>query len=85
MHGSEQRDVRIAVETDRYRIVGNVVLPREGYRSRLTDFLNGGEREFIAMTEVEVDSLDRPGEPVRTDFIALSRHHIVIARELTRG
>lgn len=74
--------MRIAVETDRYRVVGSVVLPREGYRSRLTDFLNGGEREFIAVTDVEMESLDRPGQPMRSDFIALSRRHIVLAMEL---
>ncbi|MEA2390506.1 MAG: hypothetical protein QOK31_615 [Solirubrobacteraceae bacterium] len=82
VHSTEQREVRIAVETDRYRIVGNVVLPREGYRSRLTDFLNGGEREFMAVTDVEMESLDRPGQPIRTDFIALSRRHVVVAMEL---
>jgi hypothetical protein len=79
---SEQRDVRIAVETDRYRIVGHVLLPREGYRSRLTDFLNAGEREFIAMTDVEMESLDRPGQAVRNEFVALSRRHVVVAMEL---
>jgi len=79
---SEQRDVRIAVETDRYRIVGHVLLPREGYRSRLTDFLNAGEREFIAMTDVEMEPLDRPGQSVRNEFLALSRRHVVVAMEL---
>ena len=36
----EQRDERIIVETDRHRITGLLRLPRDGYRSRLTDYLN---------------------------------------------
>ena len=46
----EQRSERIIVETDRHRITGDLALPADGYRSRLTDYLNASEREFIALS-----------------------------------
>ena len=75
----EHRDERIVVETDRYRITGILRLPRDGYRSRLTDYLNSSERAFIALTDVEVASLER-GSVENHPFLALSLHHVVLAR-----
>jgi hypothetical protein len=78
-----QREERIVVETERYRLTGTVRLPVEGYRSRLTDHLNAGEREFIALTDVEIVSLQTPGGPSsRHGFVALGRRHIVFATSL---
>ena len=45
--GVEHRDERIVVETSNYRITGMLRLPRDGYRSRLTDYLNAAERTFL--------------------------------------
>jgi len=75
----DHRDERIVVETNRYRITGVLRLPRDGYRSRLTDYLNASERAFLALTDVEVAALDglTPGE--HRDFLALSLRHIVLA------
>lgn len=75
----EQREQRIVVETDRYRITGVLSMPRDGYRSRLTDYLNASERAFVALTDVELEPLDGEGEPVRRDFLALSLSHVVLA------
>src|ERR1700761_2908104 len=75
----EQRDERIIVETDRHRITGSLRLPADGYRSRLTDYLNSSEREFLALTDVELTSLQGTPEVQRRDFIALSVRHIVLA------
>lgn len=76
-----QREERIVVETERYRLTGTVRLPVEGYRSRLTDHLNAGEREFLALTDVEIVPLDpaSPVGPERHAFVALGRRHIVFA------
>lgn len=74
----EHVEERITVETARYRITGILRLPRDGYRSRLTDYLNSSERSFIALTEVEVSSLDR-GSIERYPFLALSLQHVVLA------
>ena len=75
----EHRDERIIVETDRHRISGLVRLPVDGYRSRLTDYLNASEREFLALTDVEVTTLNGSARVEQRDFVALSLRHIVLA------
>jgi len=76
----QQREERIVVETERYRLTGTVRMPAEGYRSRLTDLLNAGEREFLVLTDVEISPLDgAAGAPTRHRYVALGRRHIVFA------
>jgi hypothetical protein len=75
----EHRDQRVVVETPRYRISGLLRLPRDGYRSRLTDYLNSPERTYLPLTNVEIMSLDGPPRRERRAFIALSIRHIVLA------
>lgn len=75
----DQRDERICVETQRYRITGNLKLPRDGYRSRMTDFLNANERTFIALTDVEIAPIDGSEEPRREEFVTISRAQITLA------
>ena len=77
----EHRDERIVVETDRYRITGMLRLPRDGYRSRLTDYLNSSERAFLALTDVELVPFDG-GEAERRPFLAVSVSHVVLAMPL---
>jgi hypothetical protein len=77
----EHRDARIVVETDRYRITGMLRLPRDGYRSRLTDYLNSSERAFVALTDVELVPFDG-GEPEQRPFLAVSLNHVVLAMPL---
>jgi hypothetical protein len=73
-----QREERILLETEHCRLIGTVRLPAEGYRSRLTDHLNAGEREFLALTDVA--SLDDPSRPhSHHGYVALGRRHIVFA------
>jgi len=72
----QQRQERIQLETSRHRMTGYVTLSRNGFRSRVSDLLNASEREFIALTEVTVESLDG-GETTQRDFVAVSRQHIV--------
>jgi hypothetical protein len=53
----------------------------EGYRSRTTDFLNGQDTGFIALTEAEVLPVDgSPGEA--RDYVAVGCRHIVALSEL---
>lgn len=75
----ELRDERVVLETARYRVTGLLRLPREGYRSRLTDFLNAGERDFIPLTDVELAPLDGTDAPEHRDFVAVARGQIVLA------
>jgi len=75
----DQRDERIIIETDRHRITGLLRLPADGYRSRLTDYLNGSEQQFLALTDVELTDLERPFKVEKREFIALSVRHVVLA------
>lgn len=74
----EHRDERIELETERHRITGVLRLPREGYRSRVTDYLNSSERDFIALTDAEIAPLDGR-EPERRGLVVLSLRHVVLA------
>ena len=75
----ENRVERVVLETDRHRIVGDLTLPREGYRSRLSDFLNRGELEFIPLVNAEIRSLNGGGATVERSFIAVARTHVLLA------
>jgi hypothetical protein len=83
--GMEHRDERIVVETARHRITGVLRLPRDGYRSRLTDYLNASERDFLALTDVELEPLDGDGPLERRDFVALSLTHVVLVMPAQEG
>jgi hypothetical protein len=74
----EHRAERITAETPRYKITGLLHLPRDGYRSRLTDYLNASERSFLALTDVEIDAVDGTGRVQRRPFLALSLRHVVM-------
>jgi hypothetical protein len=74
----ENRIERVVLETSRHRIVGDLTLPREGYRSRLSDFLNRGDLDFVPLTDAEIVS-DNGGAPARRSFIAVAREHVQLA------
>ena len=72
---------RIILETESHRIEGEVTLPAEGYRSRLSDLLNREGINFIAMENVEVSGLDGKSKSQHLDFIAVARDHVLVAYE----
>jgi hypothetical protein len=73
----ETRVERIVLETPKHRIVGDLTLPREGYRSRLSDFLNRGDLEFIPLVNAEISSNGGPTEG--RSFLAVARGHVQLA------
>ncbi len=73
----DQRSERVLIETDRHRITGSLTLPREGYRSRLTDYLNSADRAFLALTDVTIAPIDG-GSAESRPFLALSLRHVVM-------
>ena len=77
----EQRPQRILAETERYRVKGSLSMARDGYRSRLSDYLNAPERSFLALTDVELIPLGGSGSAEHFDFLALSVNHVVFAVE----
>jgi hypothetical protein len=76
---------RIIAETDRYRITGMLRLPPDGYRSRLSDYLNSPDRTFLALTDVEVEAVGGDGTVERYPFLVLSLRHIVVAMPADEG
>jgi hypothetical protein len=75
------RRMRVQIETERLRIVGTLQLPTEGYRSRVTDFLNSHETGFIALTDAHVTSI-QGNASVAQDFVAVGCRHIAALVEL---
>jgi hypothetical protein len=82
----DSRVERVVFETNRHWIVGDLTLPKEGYRSRLSDFLNRGDLDFIPLVNVEISSVDAQGhEPEKKPFMAIARGHIQLAHPLADG
>ncbi|MCW3012555.1 MAG: hypothetical protein JWO90_2959 [Solirubrobacterales bacterium] len=79
MDRGQHRTERVVLETERHRISGLLTLARDGYRSRVSDLLNAGERDFISLTEVELRRLDGSGGVEQHPFLLVSRRHIVVA------
>ena len=76
------RQEQVIIETDRYRIEGALTLPREGYRSRLSDHVNQGERQFFAMNDCTITALDAPDRVEQRRFVMVARQHIVLVTPL---
>jgi hypothetical protein len=70
---------RIVLETDHHRIVGDLSLPKDGYLSRLSDYLNRDELIFIPLTNAIVAPRDGSGPGAERGFIAVARLHIHLA------
>jgi len=76
------RRLRVRLETERHTIEGTLQLPNEGYRSRMTDFLNSHDSDFLPITDAE---LTWPGGTRGTEihsYLAVSVRHIVLGVEL---
>jgi hypothetical protein len=76
------RRQRVRIETERHAIEGTLQLPDEGYRSRMTDFLNAHEQDFVPVTEAMIEWLDGSRGTERLAYVAISTRHIVIVTEL---
>ena len=72
----------VVLETDRYRIVGEITLPQDGYRNRFSDLLNQDSRYFIPVVNAEISPIDGEGEGVKRHFVMVGRSQIEFAYEL---
>ena len=70
------RKENVTVETDRYLIEGEVTLPREGYRSRLSDHLNRRDQAFFTIQSARVRPLDGSSEGWTAPVLMVGRAHI---------
>jgi hypothetical protein len=76
----EMRIERVCLETDHQLIVGDLHLPREGYLSRLSDYLNRGGDHFVPLSNAEIRPLNgNAAAPERRSFLAVSRDHVTLA------
>jgi hypothetical protein len=79
----ETRTERVVLETPSHRIIGDLTLPREGYRSRLSDFLNRGDVNFLPLVNADVESHNGgSAESLHREFIAVARDHVQLAYPL---
>lgn len=79
------RREKVVVETDRYRIEGDMTLAKEGYRSRLSDHINRRDQEFFTIRDARLSALDGSGRQWQAPVLMLARRHIrliVPAKEL---
>ena len=72
----DHRLENVVVETDRYRIEGKLTLPREGYRSRLSDYVNQRDRDFFAFQDATMTPLGGEGAAQSVPLVA--RRHVVL-------
>ena len=70
------REEKVMLETDRYRITGALTLPREGYRSRLSDYVNQRDREFLTLSDARIQSLDGSSQERTEAFLMIGRSHV---------
>jgi len=70
---------RVVLETDNHRIVGDLSLPKDGYLSRLSDYLNREELIFVPLANAVVGPRDATEPVEERDFVAVARMHIHLA------
>jgi hypothetical protein len=78
----QSRHERVRIETARHEIDATLQLPHEGFRSRLTDFLNTQGDAFLPLTDATVTYLDGSREPEHHDYLALAARQVVLVIEL---
>jgi hypothetical protein len=77
---ADVRRERVVVETEKYKIVGDVTLPAEGFHSRLSDLLNREGVRFIPLINATITGRNGAA-PQERRFIAVARDHIQLAYE----
>jgi hypothetical protein len=68
---------RIVVETDRYRVEGDItLLPHEDNYDALYKYINRSDQEFLYLVNVEVAALDGSGRNFNYPALNLEIRHI---------
>ena len=76
------RHERVRIETARHEIEGTLQLPHEGFRSRMTDFLNTHSDDFLALTDAQVTYLDGSRASEQHEYLALATRQVILVVEL---
>jgi hypothetical protein len=72
----DRRQAHVVVETDRWRIEGELTLPKEGYRSRLSDHVNRRDQEFFTFQDATLTALDGSAPQWKAAVLMVARRHI---------
>jgi hypothetical protein len=82
---TSQRREPVFLETDHYRIEGKLTLPSEGFRSRLSDYVNQGDRDFL-LGRGRVGHADRRRRRAAADRLhARGPRHLRLVLPLSSG
>ena len=76
------RLLRVRLETERHTIEGTLQLPSDGYRSRMTDFLNSHDSDFLPISDAQSAWPGGDRLPEQHAYLAVSVRHIVLGVEL---
>ncbi len=77
-HKQARKRERVLLETSRYRVKGTIMLPPEGYKSRLSDHLNEAEREFLVILDAALTPFDDPDGAFEAPVMMVQRAQIVM-------
>jgi hypothetical protein len=69
------RKHRVVLETDRYRVEGDMTLPKEGYRSRLSDHVNRRDQDFFTIQDAVLTPHDG-AESWNAEVLLVASSHI---------
>ena len=69
---------RIVLETENHRVVGDLSLPRDGYLSRLSDYLNREELVFVSLVNATITPRNG-GAAEQREFVTVARQQIHLA------
>ncbi len=70
------RTERIIIETDRYRVEGDITILQGSYRNSPAEYLGSNNDELLSLRNVELFSLDGSGRDWATSFLFLNKRHI---------
>lgn len=76
MPALDLRRERVVLETDRYRVEGDITLSPDSYRVALTDYLNRSDQEFVVIVNSELNALDGSGRDWHASVLMLARRCI---------
>jgi hypothetical protein len=79
------KKVEVEIFTDTYKIRGTLFVPlaaKDGYSTRLSDFLNNPEKAFLALTHVSAEALPDPDMKWDTPFLAVNKSVITMVRAI---
>jgi hypothetical protein len=75
--------VEVEIHTDTYKIRGTLFVPmadKGGYASRLSDLLNNLEKQFLALTDINVEVIGGSESKWDASFLAVNKSVVTMVR-----